>query len=232
MNRLYYRLKTVTKFFFKFILVFLGFLISYVLFALVFSIIPVKEKIDGDEKNYTIYLLSNGVHMDIVLPMVNELQDWDKAVSPMQTLSKRTDFEYVAFGWGDRGFYLQTPTWADLTFSTAFKAVTGLGSSALHVTFYQQIHRNELCVPIQISATQYSKLCAFIYNYLQKDEDNNAIKIETDAVYGNNDVFYESIGRYNLFFTCNTWANKALKKSGLRAAFWTPVDKGIFWHYR
>jgi len=56
--------------------------------------------------------------------------------------------------------------------------------------------------------------------------------IEKDANYGKNDVFYEARGRYHMFFTCNTWANNALKKSGLPAALWAPFDKGIFYQYR
>ncbi len=232
MSQLYLRLSIIIRYFFKLVLVLLGLVVLYLLFAFIFSIISVKGKIDLDENNYTIYLLSNGVHMDIVLPYVNDIKDWNEAVTPLHTLSKRTDFEYVAFGWGDKGFYMQTPTWADLTFSTALKAGTGIGGSALHVTFYRQMKMDDYCIPVKLSANQYSKLCKYIYNYFQKDKNDNAIKIETDAVYGNNDVFYESIGRYNIFFTCNTWVNKALKTSGLPSSLWTPFDKGIFRHYR
>lgn len=54
--------------------------------------------------------------------------DWSQKIPFSQTKGKSTDFNYIAFGWGDKGFYLDTPTWADLKFSTAFKAAFGWDS--------------------------------------------------------------------------------------------------------
>jgi hypothetical protein len=51
-------------------------------------------------------------------------------------------------------------------------------------------------------------------------------------VYGDNDAFYEAIGSYNLFKTCNTWTNNALKSCGQKACFWTPFESGIFYQYK
>ena len=58
------------------------------------------------------------------------------------------------------------------------------------------------------------------------------MKIETDAVYGNHDIFYEAKGSYNLFYTCNTWTNSALKAANQKASLWTVYDKGILYHYQ
>jgi hypothetical protein len=52
---------------------------------------------------------------------------------------------YLAFGWGDKGFYLNTPEWADLKVSTALNAAFGLSSSAIHSTFYKKLRENETC---------------------------------------------------------------------------------------
>jgi hypothetical protein len=49
--------------------------------------------------------------------------------------------------------------------------------------------------------------------------------------YGKHAAFYEAKGSYNLFYTCNTWANQALKAANQKAALWTVLDKGIFYHY-
>ena len=54
------------------------------------------------------------------------------------TKSKDSTAEYLAFGWGDKGFYLDTPEWSDLKASTAFKAAFALGNSAMHTTFINQ----------------------------------------------------------------------------------------------
>ena len=31
--------------------------------------------------------------------------------------------KFVSFGWGDKNFYANTPTWKDVTFSVGFKAL-------------------------------------------------------------------------------------------------------------
>jgi hypothetical protein len=35
---------------------------------------------------------------------------------------------WIAFGWGDRGFAVETPTWSDLRPGTAIIALSGVGS--------------------------------------------------------------------------------------------------------
>ena len=58
----------------------------------------------------------------------------------------------------------------------------------------------------------------FIISSFQKDENGHFIHIDTKADYEIADVFYEANWRYNLFYTCNTCANSALKHCGQRAA--------------
>lgn len=70
----------------------------------------------------------------------------------------------------------------------------------------------------------------FINEFLETNSGEK-IKIETDAVYGKNDIFYEAKGSYSLFYTCNSWTNQALKAANQKAAFHTFTDTGIFRHY-
>jgi uncharacterized protein (TIGR02117 family) len=146
-------------------------------------------------------------------------------IPPTWTKAADTSFAWLAIGWGDRGFYLETPTWADLRFSTAFKAATGLSQSACHATYYRNMRKSPACIPLNVSAGQYQKICRFIDQTLQAEKGIR--KIETNAVYGTTDVFTEAAGSYSLFSTCNSWTNLALKKAGLPAVLWTPTDKGI-----
>lgn len=197
---------------------------------MILPLISVNENNDQPEE-IPIYILTNGMHTDIVCPVRNDIIDWTSIVSSENTVSKRTDFQYVSFGWGDKGFYLDTPTWADLKFSTAFKAAFWLGDSAMHVTFYPNLEESEDCRKIWISRENYKLLVDYIQNSFDK-ENGKSIFIPTDMVYGKNDAFYDAKRTYNIFFTCNTWANKALKVSNQKAAFWSATDKGIFRHYK
>ena len=214
----------------KYIAIFLLSLIAYLGVVTLLSYITVNGEIRKVKKDVSIYILTNGVHTDIVLPLKNEHFDWSKQVNPADTKSKDTSFNYVAMGWGDKGFYLETPTWADLKVSTALKASTGISTSAMHVTFYKNMKENVSCKKIQISSENYNKLIAYLNKSFQT-QSGKFLKIETDAVYGKTDVFYEAKGSYSLFYTCNSWANQALKAANQKAALWTITDTGIFRHY-
>jgi uncharacterized protein (TIGR02117 family) len=218
---------------FKIIGIFLGIIIlipcQYLSAAYVLSRIETGGGNSGND--VTMYILTNGVHTDLVVPLKNEQMDWSRDVRFENTVSKDTTAQFVAFGWGDKGFYLETPTWADLKFTTAFKAAFGLSTSALHTTFYKEMRESETCRKITISKQQYGQLVSYIKDTFTPDKNGRTQYIKTTANYGKWDAFYEANGTYSLFHTCNTWANNGLKKCGQKASLWTPFDTGIFYHY-
>uniref|UniRef100_UPI00404A5BFC TIGR02117 family protein n=1 Tax=Flavobacterium sp. TaxID=239 RepID=UPI00404A5BFC len=223
-------LKKTFKILLKSVLGIVAFLVVYAIVILFTSVISINENVVETNNNIPIYILSNGVHTDVVVPLKNEIKDWSKDISYLHTKAKDSTRNLLAFGWGDRGFYLDTPTWADLKFSTAAKAVTGLSSSAMHITFHRNLKENASCKKILLSKVQYKKLMNYFENSFQLNEMNKIQQIGTHS-YGKNDAFYEAKGSYNLFYTCNTWANQALKSANQKAALWTVLDKGIFCHY-
>jgi uncharacterized protein (TIGR02117 family) len=210
----------------------IGIVVLYAALGYFIPFIEVSAKDDGQKKEIQVYIYTNGVHTDIVMPVKNELQDWSAKVPFANTKSKQTDYNYIGIGWGDKGFYLDTPTWADLKFSTAFKAAFWLSDSAMHCSYYKKMTEGNDCIKIMISKDQYKKLVQFVEDKFDRDEKGNFVLIPTDAVYSDNDAFYDAQGRYSFLDTCNTWANDALKASGQKAALWTPSDYGIFLHYK
>lgn len=203
----------------------------YLSAAYVFSRISVdKEEPSGND--ITLFILTNGVHTDLVMPVRNAQIDWSKEVLFSNTKSNDTTAQWIAFGWGDKGFYLETPTWADLKFSTAFKAATGLSTSAIHATYYYSMSAGSDCIKLSTDSAHYAKLISYIHASFDRDEQGHLMHIVTNANYGKTDAFYEAKGSYSLFHTCNTWANSGLKSGGQKACLWTPFDKGIFYQYR
>lgn len=211
---------------------FLAVLAFYLLCCFLIPKIPVSAEKTADPKVVDVYLYTNGVHTDIVVPIKNQYYDWSQSISFENTVSKRTDFNYVGIGWGDKGFYLDTPTWAELKPSTAFKAAFWLSESAMHCTFYNKMTVADDCVKVTLTEKQYKDLVQFINDKFDRDASGKFEFIATDAVYDKNDAFYNAKGSYNLFYTCNSWANDALKVSGQKAALWSPTDFGIFQHYQ
>ncbi len=212
------------------LVVIVGLVAVYVIAGLSLPYITIPAEPDGGNE-VTSYILSNGVHTDIVVPVRTSDMDWSNDVSFTNTTGNDSTAQWIGFGWGDKGFYLETPTWGDLTAHVAFKAMFGLGNSAMHATFHQKIEEGPLCKRIRMSRTQYRRLVTYIRNSFAYDAQGRTQAIVTHANYGSTDAFYEGVGSYSLFHTCNGWANDALKASGQKACLWTPLDTGILRQY-
>ncbi|HUN17744.1 MAG TPA: TIGR02117 family protein [Saprospiraceae bacterium] len=193
-------LKKSIKYFAFTMLSIIAFLLVYLFAAYTLSRISLAAENDKP-KDIPIYIKTNGVHTDIVVPVHHQLFDWSKEIMVSHTQSSDTNFKYLALGWGDKGFYLETPTWADLKVSTAFKAATGLSTAAVHGTFLKQVKESESCVKIEISKEQYQQLIVYITNSFKKSSDGHFMHINTKANYGKTDAFYEATGSYHLFHT-------------------------------
>lgn len=209
----------------------LGIVLVYVICALLIPYIPVKEKAVSEKQNIAVYILTNGVHTDLVMPINSTIINWNVEIPAGKTLSGRTDYKYLSVGWGDKGFYLDTPTWAELKPSTAVKAAFWLSESAMHCTYYDKMVESEDCKKIMLTEKQYRALVDFVKSKFDRDQNGEPIFIETNAVYGKDDAFYDAQGSYSFLDTCNTWTNNGLKAAGQKAALWTATDFGIFQHY-
>lgn len=206
------------------------FVILYFSLGYCCSRIVISEE-DNTPKEIAVFIKTNGKHTDIVVPVSNDIKDWRKEIPFHNNVSQDSVYNYLAFGWGDKGFFIDMPTWDDITFKLAFKAAFWLGTTAIHTTYYKDLTESDDCRKIMISKQQYGDLVAFISERFERDLDGCFINIKTDATYGNSDAFYEAKGRYNLFYSCNTWANDALKSCGQKHCLWTFFDDPIFLIY-
>lgn len=225
-------MKDVLKWSARLVLGLAGFVAVYGLCIVAVPYVGIGQPTLPSDENVTIYLWSNGVHTDFVVPTVSPYENWSDIFLPHHVKDGQAR-AWTAIGWGDKGFYLNTPTWAQLKASTALKAVSGTSSSAMHVTFYddEQLATCQNCAKLSITPAQYQILIA----YIKKDitwQNHQAIVIDTTAQYGDTDAFYEAQGSYFLFYTCNTWVNEGLKAMGVPSALWTITDKGILRHHQ
>lgn len=223
--------KKTLIFLLKSIGVVLGIVVFYLLCGYLIPFIEVPAEKTNEPKVIEIYILTNGVHTDLVVPIKNDEMDWGKELPFENTISRRSDFNYLSVGWGDKGFYLDTPTWAELKVSTALKAAFWMSESAMHCTYYFEMTEGKDCKKLLLTKKQYQNLVKYIRDKFDRDANGNVIFIETDAVYGIHDAFYDAKGKYSFLDTCNSWANEGLKAAGQKAALWTPSDMGIFQHY-
>jgi len=198
--------------------------------AFILSRISVGEEAAAPDE-MDIYLLTNGIHSDIVVPTITDQINWFEKMDHLGSTIDTTSFKYVAIGWGDKGFYLNTPSWSELKASTALKATIGVSGTAIHATYYEDMVEGENCTKITISKEQYARLIQYLNSSFDLDSNGGYMKIETEATKSELDAFYEATGRYSLFNTCNSWTNKGLKESGQKACLWTAFQKPIFLQY-
>jgi uncharacterized protein (TIGR02117 family) len=226
-------IKKAIKSFFITIASLLSCICLYLLLALVLTIIPVNNSFQETKKGITIFVQSNGVHTDLILPVKNNIFDWSTKIDPEDFEINEKRFNYISFGWGDKGFYLNTPTWADLKFSTGFKALFLAGPSCMHVGYInEKPSPDKRTHEINISQEQYKTLVKFIDDSFQKDKNGQYVIIPGHHYSGTNDNFYEGAGSYSFYKTCNVWTNCGLKEAGIKTATWAPFAESVLYHLK
>lgn len=196
--------------------------VFYLVVSLILTFITIDRKGHNETLDKAIYLNTNGIHLDIIIPKKNI----DSLL--LKGINTGTDDQYLSFGWGDKDFYLNTPTWNDLTFKTAFKALFLNSETLLHITRFQNRHKE--WKEIKISANELQKLNNYILLSFKTNEDGYKQILKSKG-YSFNDDFYQAKGSYSIFKTCNTWVNAGFKDSGLKACLWTPFDFGLLNKY-
>jgi uncharacterized protein (TIGR02117 family) len=195
--------------------------IVYFITAFFLSYLPAVPKNVNCTPDKTIYITSNGVHLDIVLPVSNI------EAKLTEQLEVSPDIRFIAFGWGDKNFYAKTPEWSDLTVPVAFKALFLKSETAMHVTLYRQTY--EHWREVKLCIHQLDSLNNYIENSFEKTETGKLQKTDFSG-YSNSDSFYEAKGSFTLFKTCNVWTNNALKQTGIKTSVWSPFDFGVLYH--
>lgn len=220
----------IFRWLFKVLIFLITLILIYLVAAVVLTLIPARHTAPA-EKGITIFIRTNGVHTDFILPTDRTEIDWFQYVKK-EDFKYMYDPEYITFGWGDKGFYIETPEWSDLKASTAFKALFFLSSTAMHVSYLSSEPAvDKDCKKLILSEYQYDKLISYILASFKKDAAGRIMLIAGKG-YSSNDNFYEANGTYSLFKTCNTWLNDGLKQIGVKTAIWAPFDKCIFYRLK
>jgi uncharacterized protein (TIGR02117 family) len=202
----------------KLLLALLGVIVAYLALAIVLSLIPTRPGPISNAERQLMYISSNGVHTDFVIRRDHLPADL------LGELGELATYEYLGFGWGDKGFYLDTPTWADLEPGTAIRAMLLPSPTAVHVTGYDTV--GDDWATLAVTAWQLEQLLVYLRSTFSYGATGQIQPIDHPG-YGDNDRFYEAVGSYNAIVTCNTWINRGLKRMHVRTALWAPSEWGI-----
>ena len=211
-----------TKKILRWILFILCIPVVYVIVSLILTFITVHHDVAITSDDKVIYLNTNGVHLDIVM------NKYDISPELLKDLVYTEEEDYISFGWGDENFYINTLTWADLTFGNAVQAVFLESTALMHLTRYKQ--KSDSWVEVKLSDTELDALNRYILESFKENGEGRKV-ILSGVSYSYNDNFYKANGSYSYSNTCNTWVNTGFLESGLKSCAWTPFDFGLMGKY-
>lgn len=197
----------------------------YLLIALV-GLIPVNNDFEPTPDGVEIMVTSSGVHADFILPVRNEAVDWRQHLPASDFAGDVSGATRVSFGWGNKEFYINTPTWADLKAKTALRAVFWPSETCMHVFLWDEGTAPAGARKTRISAEQYRRLVEYIRGSFRRDEGGRFLCV-TGLGRRPNDAFYDAHGTYHAFDTCNCWVSRGLKVAGVRTGWFTPLPKTV-----
>jgi uncharacterized protein (TIGR02117 family) len=202
------------------------FLWCYVMAVGIGETIVVNDHSRTANGTVTCYVQNSGVHTDIIMPANTDDFSWT-AVLPTDDYEQNTSFDYIGFGWGDRGFFMETPTWDDLKISTALGAMFWPSESVMHAFYAAEPVAGPMVKEVMLTKDQYLQLVDFIRSSFAEAEENPTALAVMGDYYPANDRFYLGEGSYFFTYTCNVWTNQALKSCGVQTPVWSPFPDAI-----
>ena len=166
-------------------------ILLYFMAALAGGLIPANAGWREPEEGVVIFVRTNGVHTWIMMPTVSPDMDWRPIAPAAHIRDPRYAGNYLAFGYGNREFYLNTPRWADLRPRTAFAAAFGSGPSLMHVEHEWNPRVLEYQKRLVLTREQYRRLARHVAASFDRDGSGRTMPL-LGRGYGPADVFYEA----------------------------------------
>ncbi len=158
------------------------------------------------QEKYEVFVFKSNWHTGILI------ENNQHAKTSLRALKDFSQFNFVDIGWGDEDFYQRE----NFNPYYATKAIVTPTSSVIRFrginTKENIIEESEFVIQFKLSESQFLNLLKFIDESFYYDENKNVIRKSARNSFSM--VFYKSVLRYHLFYTCNTWVTEALKKTG------------------
>ncbi|MBW4480649.1 MAG: TIGR02117 family protein [Tolypothrix brevis GSE-NOS-MK-07-07A] len=209
---------------------------AVIFFSLAFlcCAVLIPAKWDNHSKHHCeikVCVSNTGIHTNIIVPIENRVFNWHQYLSIDEIgIDHVNSYNYLSFGWGDRDFYMSTPSLANLKFSTTFKALFLPTPSVLYVKGYQIIPNDLEVKCIKITQTNYLQFINFIESSFQFDP--NGRKIRLGNGHTDNAGFYAAKGSYSILRNCNSWTAEGLRKADINTPLWSGLSSAIMLHFK
>ncbi len=180
-----------------------------------------EEPDAAEARTVEILVGSNGIHTEIAMPLITPEMEWRESFPASDIIDAQRDYTHVAVSWGERKFFLETPTWWDVNPITVVNAMIG-GEGVIHVAHYVRPAPSEDYRVLRLRPDEYRALAEEILSQTYPASEREAL-----PGYARHDVFYAARGTYNLGNTCNQWTSDRLAAAGVETGSWTPFPGGV-----
>ena len=181
---------------------------------------------------FTIYVGGNNVHTNLIVPVRTAEFDWNNQLNLAEIgRQANNDYHFLSFGWGDRVFYLNTPTLKDVNLLTTLRALLLPTETVVHVQGHFSLppSSSEYRVKaLKVSRQGYLNLSEFLASYLKRDSEGKTILIQQSHRYTGS--FYGAKGFYSVFKTCNDWTALGLRAAEANTPIWSGLAGAVFKH--
>jgi len=201
-----------------FVLLLLGLIAALALAVLLGALIPRNPGWQESETGVTIGIDATLVHTELILPINTTGHDW-RSILPPDVFPPGEDPAYLSFSWGERDFFLATPSWSEFNLSRALRALFASNQSLVHIYRLDGPKGH----PIRLSEAQHERLVG----WLQAEIGQGA----AIPGYESNDIFLPGTSRYSFIRTCNQWVADALAEAGVKVGSWTPFAQSLIWRF-
>ena len=204
---------------------------AYLLMSVILSSVIVNADREEVTEGVVIYVNpSQGIHTDLMVPKQTDAMYWYPWF-PHRHFERYIPNDYVRLGWGDRAIYEKVLYWSNLTARIAFDATLLNTPSLMHVMYWQRPGLTNGITEVTLTDGEYRKLAEFVKAGFQMGDNQRPILV-TNVTHHGWDAFYEAHDSYNLISTCNEWAGRALRESGIPVGLWTPFAGQVAKHLK
>lgn len=196
---------------------------------LIGALLPQKSKRSPAICDVKICVINFGFHSEIIVPAQNNIFNWQKYLPFNQIgAGKNTGYNYLAFGWGEREFYMNPPREMDAKIAAGIKALFLPNPSVIRVEGYKNLPQNSEIECFGVSRTGYLKLNTFIKNTFEVYRQGEKIRLQHGLP--TNVSYYEAKGTYSILRNCNSWTAEGLRKADVNTPMWAGLSTAIMLH--
>ena len=229
------KIKLIRKWIWRIIKLTVGVVLVYMSIVLL-GLFPANRDFESTAEGIPVSVSAGAIHCDLIMPIESQVVDWREHFPREDFTGPIGDFTHISIGWGDRGFYLDTPRWRDLKFSTFVHAVFVASPSVVHVQYQHEplvLNRQR---QVRLSVEQYRRLVSRILASVKKHPSGansgpTANFKHIDFRYSDFDTFYEGVGSYHAFNTCNCWAADTLQAAGVCVPQFSPCPSSVLMYF-